>query len=211
MKIMRVMAAAFFLLILILATAPIAAQEGSADAWEKRLNELQPPDKIMEAIGVKPGMVIGEVGAGRGRFTVLLARRVGSEGKIYANDVDEGSLSYLSRRCRRERIENVVTILGRTDDPLFPAEALDLVFMINTYHHLARPVLLLRNIIPSLKPGAIVAIVEHDPAKSGAGWEKESTTPETMRRQASEAGFEVLRVETFLSQDNIFILGPKGS
>jgi SAM-dependent methyltransferase len=189
--------------------ALLSGQTNPADAWERRLNELQPPDKVLEAIGVRPGMVIGEVGAGRGRYTVHLARGTGPEGRVYANDIDAGSLAYLRGRCQRDGIGNVATILGKMDDPLFPPAGLDLVFMVNTWHHLARPVVLLRNLIAALKPGAIVAIVEHDPEKSGAAFLREATSRETMREQAAEAGFEIVRIETFLDTDNIYILRPK--
>jgi SAM-dependent methyltransferase len=107
----------------------VSGQVNPADAWERRLNELQPPDKVLEAIGVLPGMVIGEVGAGRGRYTVHLARGAGPEGRVYANDIDAGSLAYLRERCQRDGVGNVVTILGKMDDPLFPPSGLDLVFM----------------------------------------------------------------------------------
>jgi SAM-dependent methyltransferase len=182
--------------------------EESGERWT---NRRQPPDKVMDAIGVKPGMVIGEVGAGRGRYTVQLAARVGSAGKIYANDIDRPSLDYLRDRCRRAGLENVEAILGRVDDPLFPKASLDMAFMILTYHHLAEPVALLRNLIPSLKPAATVVIVDPDPVKDKDGAARESTSEETMRREAGEAGFEVVRIETFLEKDNIFILRVKTS
>lgn len=203
--------ASIALLAAIGAAGLVRAQVNPADAWERRLNQLQPPDKVLPAIGLKPGMVVGEVGAGRGRYTVHLARAAGPEGKVYANDIDAGSLSYLRARCQRDGIGNVVTILGKMEDPLFPAAGLDLVFMVNTYHHLARPVVLLRNLVPALKPGAVVAIVEHDPEKSTAFIRRESTSRETMEVHAAEAGFEIVRVETFLETDNIYILRPKTS
>jgi ubiquinone/menaquinone biosynthesis C-methylase UbiE len=199
------------LLVVVGLPAFVGGQVDPADAWERRLNELQPPDKVLEAVGVRPGMVIGEVGAGRGRYTVHLARGTGPEGRVYANDIDAGSLAYLRERCRRDGVGNVVTILGKMDDPLFPPSSLNLVFMVNTWHHLARPVVLLRNLIPALKPGAMVAIVEHDPEKSGAAFRREATSRETMLGQAVEAGFEVVRVETFLETDNIYILRPKAN
>ncbi len=192
-----------------LALAGISAgQTDPADAWEKRLNNLQPPDQVMDAIGVLPGMVIGEIGAGRGRYTVHLARRVGPSGRIYANDIDSGSLAYLRSRCKREGLGNITTVLGRMDDPLFPPASLDMVFMVNTYHHLAAPVALLRKLAAALKPSAVVAIVEHDPGKGDGTFRKEATSEEDMRVQAAEAGYEVVRVEIFLPTDNIYILRP---
>jgi ubiquinone/menaquinone biosynthesis C-methylase UbiE len=180
----------------------------TVEEWEKRLNKLQPPKEIMDAIGVRPGMIIGEIGAGTGRMTVWLADRVGDEGKIYANDIDRKALDYLERRCEKDNLKNVVTILGEVEDPLLPENALDLAFMINVYHHLDMPVALVKNIIPSLKATGILAIVDADPEKSGYG-ANHSTPKEEILAQLDEAGYELIRVETFLPDDNIYICRPK--
>ncbi len=200
------------ILILIFVLASYAfSQTGIEERGERYTNERQPPDKIMAAIGIKAGMVIGEVGAGQGRFTVHLARKVGESGKIYANDIDESSLAHLKDRCKRIGLNNVDIIHGQVEDPLFPKDSLDMVFMILTYHHLAKPVALLKNIIPSLKPGATVVVVDPDPEKDKDRWGRESTSEEKMRKEAGEAGFELVRIETFLERDNIFILRVKAS
>lgn len=180
----------------------------TVEEWEKRLNKLQPPKEIMDAVGIKSGMVIGEIGAGRGRMTVWLADRVGDEGKIYANDIDRKALDHLERRCKKDNLGNVVTILGEVEDPLLPKNTLDLAFMINVYHHLDMPVALVRNIIPSLKPTGILAIVDADPEKSNFG-PNHSTPMEEMLAQLDEAGYKLIRVETFLPDDNIYICRPK--
>ena len=186
-------------------------QTSLEERGERRTNERQPPDKIMAAIGVKAGMVIGEVGSGQGRFTVHLAQRVGESGKIYANDINESSLEHLRDRCKRLGLDNVDIILGQVEDPLFPKASLDMAFMILTYHHLAKPATLLKNLIPSLKPGATVVVVDPDPEKDNDRWGRESTSEEKMRKEAGEAGLELVRVETFLERDNIFILKVKAS
>jgi len=187
------------------------SQTGIEERGERYTNERQPPDKIMAAIGVKAGMTIGEVGAGEGRFTVHLAQKVGESGKIYANDINESSLAHLKDRCKRIGLKNVDIIQGQVEDPLFPKDSLDMVFMILTYHHLAKPVALLKNLIPCLKSGATVVVVDPDPEKDKDRWGRESTSEEKMRKEAGEAGFELVRVETFLERDNIFILRVKAS
>ena len=198
-----------FVLLNIQACAQGSGQASYEEGGERWTNRRQPPDKVMEAIGVKPGMVIGEVGAGRGRYTVQLARKVGETGKIYANDINKNSLNYLEERCRRIGLANVEIILGRVDDPLFPKTSLDMAFMILTYHHLAKPVALLKNLIPSLKPGATIVIVDPDPVKDADRAGRESTSEEKMRQDAGEAGLELVRIENFLEKDNIFILKVK--
>jgi ubiquinone/menaquinone biosynthesis C-methylase UbiE len=175
--------------------------------WEKRVNRRQPPERIMDAIGLKPGMVIGEVGAGTGRISVWLARRVGPQGKVFANDIDAEALDRLWARAKRLKFGNVETVLGKSDDPLLPRDALDIAFMINVYHHLEKPQAILVAIRPSLKPGGVLAIVERDPAKSESA--SEATPREDMARRLDEAGYELVRVETFLAEDNIYIARPK--
>jgi ubiquinone/menaquinone biosynthesis C-methylase UbiE len=195
---------------LLLAVSP-AAQSARELSFEKRSNARQPPDKVMNTIGVKPGMVIGEIGAGRGRYTVHLAERVGDSGKVYANDIDENVLSYLRDRCRRNAIRNIETILGEVDDPLFPGDSLDMAFMVWVYHHLDEPVALLENLKLSLKPGATVVILDPAVERGGERDSPEATTREKVERDAGEAGYELVRVEEFLPRDNIFILKIKDS
>jgi tRNA A58 N-methylase Trm61 len=184
-------------------------QEQSVEEWEKRTFIKQPPGKVMDAAGVKPGMVVGEVGAGRGRFTMHLAHRVEEAGKILAHDIDEESLVFVRERCQSAGIRNVETIVGRVDDPLFPEKALDMVFMVWTYHFIDQPVAMLKSLLSALKPGGTVVLVEPDPVR-GPGGSDHGIAPERMREEAAEAGFELVRTETFLPEDNIFVLLPKG-
>ncbi len=176
--------------------------------WEKGLNERQPPIKIMDAMGLKPGMIIGEVGAGTGRMTMWLADRVGESGKVYANDIDRSALDHLRKRCRRDGFKNVETIVGKMEDPGFRSGSLDIAFMINVYHHLADPVPILRNLRPSLKLDGILAIVECDPAKVEWGDEHGCSSQEDMIQDLKNAGFEIVRVETFLDEDSLYIAKP---
>ncbi len=88
-------------LLLVGGAAVATGQRQSVEEWEKRTFTKQPPERVMDAAGVVPEMVVGEVGAGRGRFTMQLARRVGPAGKILANDIDVDALEYLRERCQR--------------------------------------------------------------------------------------------------------------
>jgi len=182
-------------------------EKGFVEPWEIRHNRLQPPVKIMDTMGLKPGMVIGDIGAGRGRFTVWFADRVGDKGKVYANDIVESSLHHIEQRCERLGFSNVITCLGTIVKPNIPDEVLDIAFMINVYHHLEKPVELVRNLAPTLKPEGVLVIVEHCPEKSG--WPSESTSQEKLVKQAGQAGFKLIKIETFLERDNIYFFRPK--
>ncbi len=165
------------------------------NANEARLNRLQPPEEVMNAIGIKPGMVVAEIGAGRGRYVVQLAVRVGESGRVYAEDIDAKSLNYLEKRCSRWGLENVETIVGDITDPKLPAKTMDVIFIISAYHHFDDPVELLKNAQPSLKPAGVVAIGE---------W-LTSTSTEKIIAQMAEAGYALERTETFLEKNNLYI------
>ena len=177
----------------------------SIEEWEAKTFIMQPPEKVMDAAGIKPGMIIGEVGAGQGRFTMHLARRVGAKGKILANDIDEEALAYLRERCQKAGITNVEIILGEIDDPKYPEGELDMVFMVWTYHYFDQPIAMLKKLIPALKPGGTLVLVEPDPIR-GPGGEDHGISPERMRRDAAQVGLEVVRIEDFLPRDLIFVL-----
>jgi ubiquinone/menaquinone biosynthesis C-methylase UbiE len=205
-----------FILALLVIQNELFAQYYLTEEYEKIYLQRQPPDKIIELLGIKSGMTIGEVGAGRGRMTVYLAREVGPSGKIYANDIDDLSLAYLKGRCRRLGFSNVDIIKGMTDDPLLPEKKLDMAVMALVYHMLEKPDKLLENIKKSLKPGAVLVIL--DPSDADIDREfgidrskpdvKTPTIRERIANSASSAGYQVVKVDTTLPSDIIFTLRP---
>ena len=128
--------------------AVFAPQVPSGDGEDR--DSWQQPEKVLDALGVKPGMTIGEVGAGNGYFTFKMAQRVGPTGLIYANDIDQAALRSIEAGAKRRKIEQIVTIRGEVDNPLFPPGAMDLAIMVYVFHDLANPVGLLKNLLPSL-------------------------------------------------------------
>lgn len=192
-----------FAIVLLYGLSPAAQEHSLEESNEKRLNRLQPPVQVMDSIGLESGMTIGEIGAGRGRYTVWFAVRVGEKGKVYANDIDQESLEYTARRCERLGLDNVEIVPGEVEDPKLPENTLDIAFMINTYHHLEKPLELLRNIKPGLKADARLIIVEHDPEKTGNS-RIHSTPRDKLIEVALQAGFELEKIETFLEIDNIY-------
>ena len=174
---------------------------------EIKANEIQPPELIMDILGIRPGMFIGEVGAGHGRLTVHLAARVGDNGKVYANDIDPAAINYLRTRCQRQGLKNVETILGLPDDSRFPLNTMDVVVMAYVYHHVDKPVSLLRSLLPSLKPWGIVALAEPKPQYIEEYARK--LTQSNVGDDAQAAGFVLDAVlEDRFQYDNLFILRP---
>ncbi len=184
-----------------------ASPAALAEPREKAANDIQPPDVVMDLVGIRPGLVIGEVGAGRGRVTVHLAARVGAGGKIYANDIDAAALDYLKARCQRQGIANVEAVLGAAEDARLPKNALDMVFMAWVYHHVTAPVPLLKSLMASLKPWGVVVLVEPTPAHTERA--SRALTRELVGEEAQAAGFTLdAMIEGRLKEDNIFVLRP---
>ncbi len=185
------------LTILCLFSSIAVAQNSHRDATQR-------PEAIMDTIGVKAGMVIGEAGAGDGYFTFWLSRRIGESGRIFANDIDESTLKKLNKRAEREGITNITTILGKQNDPLFPKDSLDMVVMMLAFHEFKNPEQWLENVKSSMKPTAKLVIIDRDPDKIKSGYGhfmKKDDISETVKK----ANFELVRLETFLANDNIFI------
>jgi ubiquinone/menaquinone biosynthesis C-methylase UbiE len=172
-----------------------ACSEADRDRW------LQ-PDRVIEAVGVERGMTIGEIGAGRGYFTVKLARAVGPSGRVLANDIDPVALGHLAGRCRDAGFGNVETVLGDSDDPLLPDGALDMVFMVYAFHDIDERVALLRNLAPSLRAGATVVVLDQDPEVTG---DHHFLDADSVIRDFLLAGFERIPAADFLERDVLLV------
>jgi ubiquinone/menaquinone biosynthesis C-methylase UbiE len=160
------------------------------------------PEKIMDVIGVKPGMVIGEAGAGRGYLTFKLSRRVGETGMIYANDIDRGVLQSINNRSKRENIKNIKTIVGKVEDPLFPVNELDMVVMIRAFHDFEKKVEWLKNTKKYMKLDAALVIIDgHD--------DHTQLNKEKVEKMGEEAGYQLVKYETFLAEDYIYVFRAK--
>ncbi len=179
-----------------LCAVPAAARDESA-----RDAELQ-PERVMDAIGVGPGMVVGEPGAGQGYFTLKLARRVGAAGKVYANDIDASALEALRERCRQEGVRNVETVQGAVADPRFPAGTLDLVIMVYALHDFAEPQAFLEALKASLKARAPVVILDRDPEQTG---ERHFLPRERLLALFAASGYVLTREERFVENHVLLI------
>jgi ubiquinone/menaquinone biosynthesis C-methylase UbiE len=164
----------------------------------------QPPEKIMDSIGVKPGMRIGEAGAGHGYFTFPLARRVGSGGMVFANDISVDGLDAIKERVVREGWKNIKIVVGEVEDPLFPEKNLDMVVMVYVLHEVERPIPFLKNLQSYLKPGGLLVIIENTNT-SQRGHIPPFLTESQIIEVVGKTGFILERTENFLPRDIICI------
>jgi ubiquinone/menaquinone biosynthesis C-methylase UbiE len=155
-------------------------------------------NRVMDILGITAGKTVADVGAGSGWFTVRAARRVGDGGTVYAVDINPESIRYIEDRAQKEKLHNVKTILGKADDPLLPAGAIDAVLLLKTYHEVAEPVGLLRNLRTALRPGAKVGIID----RNGNG-EDHGVGREVVLREAAQAGYRLRKQYDFVKGDKM--------
>jgi SAM-dependent methyltransferase len=157
------------------------------DDWNK-------PDLIMDALGIADGHTVADLGAGGGWFTIRLARRVGPNGTVYAQDIQPQMIEAINRRVQREGITNVRTVMGTPTDPKLPTN-LDAVLIVDAYHEMndpARPEVvrtLLSRLAAALKPQGRVGVVDFLPGGGGPGPAAEDrVSPDAVIAAAEEAG-----------------------
>ncbi len=155
-------------------------------------------NRVMDILGITAGKSVADIGAGSGWFTVRAAKRVGDAGVVYAVDINPESIQYIGDRLQKEKIDNVKTILSQPDDPKLPANAIDSVLMLKTYHEIAKPVTLLQNLRAALRPGAKVGIID----RNGNG-ENHGVGREIVIREATQAGYRLLESYDFVKGDKM--------
>jgi SAM-dependent methyltransferase len=214
-------------LVLLLATASIFAQTVAAPGvhpisgrrfagvmgwqgadWLERSERAfeEEPDKALDALGTLTNLAVADVGAGSGYFTVRLAARVGSAGRVYANDLQPEMLKMLAARLARENVRNVTLVPGAIDDPKLPASSIDLVLMVDVYHEFSEPQKMLRGIRTALKPGGRLVLLEYrkeDPDVPIRYEHKMSVAEAKLELEAE--GFTLVRTDDRLPRQHILI------
>jgi ubiquinone/menaquinone biosynthesis C-methylase UbiE len=164
------------------------------------------PDRAIDALELRAGDVVADVGAGSGYMSVRLAKRVGATGKVYATDIQPEMLALLERRLARDKVTNIVPILGAADDPKLPANALDLELLVDVYHEFANPQTMLRGMRRALKPSGRLVLLEYrkeDPAVPIREDHKMSVAEAKLEVEAE--GFTLSRVDRRLPRQHILV------
>jgi protein-L-isoaspartate O-methyltransferase len=137
--------------------APIVGGTFSTEDARDRAGEAE---EVMDLAGVRPGMSVADVGAGRGYYTVRLARVVGPKGRVLAEDIVPSVRDELSDRIQRERLDNVAVKLGTAENPMLPAASFDRVFLVHMYHEVVSPYAFLWHLREGVKPDGLVVVVD---------------------------------------------------
>ena len=174
------------------------------DVWQR-------PDQIMDALGIAEGSVVAELGVAGGWFTIRLARRVGPNGTVYAEDIQATMLDVIKRRLPRENLNNVKTVLGAADDPKLP-EKVDAIVIVDAYHEMDQPIAMLRSAAGALKDDGRLGIVEFTLAGGGPGPPMdERLDPERVIREANAADLVLVARPNFLRYQYMLVFGKKAA
>jgi SAM-dependent methyltransferase len=182
---------------------------GGADWLERNEREMEEhPDAALDAIGLKPGMVVGDVGAGTGYMTLRMAKRVGPSGKVYANDVQPEMLRRLRQNAAKEKLSNVETVLGTEADPKLPAGKLDLILLVDVYHEFSQPQKMLRKMREALKPDGRLVLLEYRKEDPNIPIRPEhKMSVQEVKTELEAEGFHLDQVLETLPRQHILILG----
>ena len=144
-------------------------------------------DRVMDILAISPGKSVADIGAGSGWFTMRAAQRVTHSGTVYAVDINPEAIDYIKARAAKEHLDSVKTILSQPDDPELPVNSVDSVLLLKTYHEVARPVVLLRNLRVALRPGARMGVIDRTGNGADHGVQKD-----VVIREAKQAGYRML-------------------
>lgn len=194
-------------------TAPAPAHRSTSTPYTGDLSTFDNPgraerlqiNRVMDTLGISPGKNVADIGAGSGFFSVLAAKRVGDTGMVYAEDINPDSIQYIDARVKKEGLHNVKTVLGKPDDALLPAPV-DAVLLLKTYHEIAQPVVLFRNLRRSLAKDAKVGVIDRngDGTNHGVG-------RDVVIREMKQAGYKLLQREDYKKDgmDYFLVFAPE--
>lgn len=190
--------------------APVMGVGGAGWLERDEREREEAPSRAIEALELKPGMVIADIGAGSGYYTSRMSKRVGPAGRIYATDIQPGMIALLDRRVASEGLTNVTTILGAMDDPKLPPASLDLAIMVDVYHELQEPQAFLQRLKGAFKPDGRLVLLEfrkEDPNIPILEVHKMSVAE--VKAELEAEGFALERVINVLPWQHIIVLRVK--
>ena len=183
--------------------AASAFQLGSRDTadWIKTLEDPkliqgQKIDEVIKWLAPKPGMVVADIGVGSGVFSLPMAKLVAPGGKIYAVDIQQGLLDYVSKRAKEEKIANIRTVLGGNDDPKIPKNDVDMAFISDVLHHIEHRAEYLKTLAKYIKPKGQIVVIEMDPSDPNTPHKDKPELlvhREQIDQWMSDAGFTIAR------------------
>jgi predicted methyltransferase len=153
-------------------------------------------DRVMDLLGLKPGKVVADIGAGGGWFTVRAARRVAPGGKVIAEDINDKAVDAIRERAIKENLLNVEPFLGTPDDPKLTPDSIDAALMLKVYHEIAHPSTVLASLHAAMRPHARFGIIDRNGSGSDHGLDEK-----IVRKEVEAAGFRQVGRYDFTKAD----------
>jgi ubiquinone/menaquinone biosynthesis C-methylase UbiE len=188
---------------------PLSAQQGSSTRptstpysgdlsifeYPDRDKKLQ-IDRVMDLLGIRAGKGVADLGAGSGWFTVRAARRVGTQGTVYAEDINPEYVKSIEQRAKKENLPNVKVVLGTPEDPRLPAASVDALLMLKVYHEIEHPIPVMKGLHGALRPGASIGIIDRNGNGTDHGLDHDVVV-----REMKEAGYKLAASYDFTKAD----------
>ena len=187
---------------------------GDADKWAKVFDDperdaWQKPHEVIQALALKPDAVIADIGSGTGYFSVRFARMV-PKGRVYGVDTAPEMVKHLSERAKREGLTNVVAVTAAPGDPRLP-EKVDLLILVDVYHHIDDRERYFRRLQNSLKPGGRIAVIDFRLDSPQGPPVSARIAPDRVKAELKRAGYALAQEHTFLSNQYFLVFEPARS
>lgn len=195
---------------------PMHHHQWSVDEWLERLESperavWQKPNEVVDALGLKAGDKVADIGAGSGYFSTRFARAVGGTGKVFAVDIDHGLVRHLRDRASNEKLRNMEAVPATPDDPKLTAGSVDVVFICNVLHHVENRPAYYEKLAAALRPGGRLAVVDFYKRELPVGPGVEmKIAREEMVRELSDAGFRLGPEFEFLPHQYFLVFEAAG-
>jgi predicted methyltransferase len=174
------------------------------DAWQK-------PAEVAAALGLRPGAIVADLGAGTGYFERALAKTVGPDGLVLAIDTEPKLVEHLRDRIRTDLLEGVLPVLAAPDDPFLPRGRVDAVLVVDTYHHIDDRLHYFRALRGALAPGGRVAVVDYHKKPLPVGPPlQHKLAREFVVDEMKQAGYALTGEQTFLPYQYFLLFSPAG-
>jgi ubiquinone/menaquinone biosynthesis C-methylase UbiE len=189
--------------------ATVMSHKGAAWLDRAERESQEAPTKAVAALEIKPGHVVADIGAGSGYYSVLLARAVGDQGRVYASDIQPEMLAIIKKKMEGERLANVELVLATETDPRLPENGIDLALMVDVYHELAQPQVVLRALKRVLRKDGRLVLIEF---RKESEWvpirEEHKMSVREARLELEAEGYRFDRVIDVLPWQHILVFRP---
>jgi cyclopropane fatty-acyl-phospholipid synthase-like methyltransferase len=182
------------------------AEQWSAYFDDPKRDEWQKPHEVLMALSLKPDARVADIGSGTGYFTVRLAHHV-PNGRVYGVDLEPDMVKYLAERAKKAGLKNVTSILGTSESPKLPAKV-DLVLMVDVFHHISDRDRYFKNLKGSLNPAGQIAIIDFNQASPIGPPSADRIPADQVKAEMSAAGYTVATEHTFLPNQYFLVFAP---